>query len=164
MSAPTPTTVTTPTTAKPPCILTKEGVLEHLRSLRPQDGGVYADAVIELARAVRTRQIEIAAAEWEQCRLWKGEHGQWGIYNKDGQLRRVQRSYSKTHWHVVMAFMPAISALNAALSDIAFRYPHRAEQVRLVRPNPKHYYILRWLGATETTDEKSRSADTLTAH
>jgi phytoene dehydrogenase-like protein len=151
-----------------PCSLDGPSVLAYLRSLRPQDGAAYAEAVIELARRVRERQIEIATAEWEECRLWRDGQGRArGVINAQGQLRRVQRSYARdwegrpTHWHVDMAYMPVISAINRALTDVDYRWSHRKAQVRSVRPQPKHYYILRWLGVSEQiSDTNEKSQDT----
>lgn len=131
----------------PPCVLTTEGILAYLKSLgqRPP-----ADDVLDLAWHVATRQIEIAEEEWDQYQLYCHELPgtglvQWGVINPEGELRLLKKSYTGTHWHVETPFMPAISKINSALSDIEFRYAHRAGQVAELRPNPKHVYIVQYL-------------------
>lgn len=156
-----PTTITT----APPCALDKESVMAYLHTLRPQDGGAWADAILSLAATVRARQIEIAGQEWEQCRLWTDGAGQWGIYNKDGRLRRVQRAYARdsrnkpTHWHVSTPYSSVIATINLRLSEVSRRYPQREGQVRSVRPQPKHYYILRWLRMAEQQENNPHAVE-----
>lgn len=133
------------TIASAPCVLTTDGILSYLKELgrRPD-----ADAVLDLAWHVATRQIEIAEQEWDQYQLHVQELPgmvQWGVINPEGELRLLKKSYTGTHWHVETPFMPAISKINSALSDIEFRYAHRANQVAELRPNPKHCYIAQHL-------------------
>lgn len=131
--------------AAAPCTLTTDGILAYLKALgqRPD-----ADAVLDLAWHVATRQIEIAEEEWDQYQLHYRQIAgmdEWGVINPEGELRLLKRAYTGTHWHVETPFMPAISKVNSALSDIEYRYAHRANQVAELRPNPKHVWILRLL-------------------
>ena len=132
----------------PPCVLTVEGISAYLRSLKEGCRRPDAYDVLNLAWHVATRQIEIAEEQWHTYSLHYREipgGAQWGVINPEGELRLLKRSYNGTHWHVETPFMPAISRVNSALTDIEFRYPHRAAEVAELRPNPKHCYILQML-------------------
>jgi hypothetical protein len=107
--------------------------------------------VLDLAWHVCQQQTRIADEEWDMYRLWFDEVEQWGVINPEGQLRLIKRSCTGTHWHVETPYMTAISRLNSALTNIAFKYPQRAQEVEALRPNPKHIFIherLRESGAT----------------
>ena len=138
-----------PTLSTAPCILTTEGILTYLKELSSGGRRPCPDEVLDLAWHVATRQIEIAEEEWDQYQLYSqvlpGDAVQWGVINPEGELRLLKKSYTGTHWHVETPFMPAISKINSALSDIEYRYAHRANQVAELRPNPKHCYIARHL-------------------
>jgi hypothetical protein len=136
----------------PPCQLTTEGVCAFLASL----GGSFVTspnhlAVLDLAWHVAQQQIRIADEQWDTYKLWFDGTDQWGVINPEGHLRQIKRSYTGTHWHVETPYMKAISRINSALTNIAFKYSQREKEVETLRPNPKHVFIyerLRESGAT----------------
>jgi hypothetical protein len=133
-----------------PSCLSKGVVLAYLHGLNKNGGKEYIEAILTLSCVVRDRQWELACAQWYTYTLWSGGAREWGVVNPAGKLRRVQLSYSKTHWHTAGEtdeenYMPVISALNSRLSDIAYRYSPRTAEVAQARPNPKHAFILRFL-------------------
>lgn len=145
-------------TELPPCPLSYEGIRDYIHGLGRQPS---ADAIINLAAHVTTQQMDKAEAEIDQYSLWKDDTGKViGLIKVGGQKRRLQIAHGRdawncaTHWHVEGSrFMGAISMVNRALTDITFRYAHRREQVKLVRPQPKHYYIATLLMGREESEQ-----------
>ena len=151
-------------TELPPCTLSYEGIRDYIHGLGPRPS---ADAIINLAAHVTTQQMDKAEEQLGEYSLWKDSAGEViGLTKVDGQKRRLRIAHGRdawgcaTHWHVEGSrFMGAISMVNRALTDITFRYSHRREQVRLVRPQPKHYYIATLLMGREQLANDKGPAD-----
>lgn len=135
------------------CPLNGEGIFACLRSLGHAPA---ADDVIVLAARVRAQQIELAYQDFAKYDLWRDGYGKIaGLVKVSIPSRPIRKMYvhshrdawnEPTHWQVEGSeFQRAINAIHRALSDVSYRYPQRREQVRAVRPQPKHYLILRWL-------------------
>lgn len=155
-----PNTLTDPAT----CPLNTEGVRACLRALGDQPA---AEDVILLACRLRDQQIEKAHEEIGLYRLWCDDTGNFIGLKKGTSQRRMDRAHHRNdrnevcYWWVNGSeHMQALAAAHKALTDIERRYNHRRAEVLAARPHSKHWYIAQVL----LHNEKSRSADTLTAH